>query len=171
MSRPGAKRALVAYGTKHGSTREIAEAIAEELRAQGLDADCVEAGDVSDLDPYSTVVLGSAVYIKRWRRDAKALLKREGDALGECDLWVFSSGPCGEPDPDRDEAGFLEPGWVVQRAEELGAREHVVFGGRVPQDPSNFVERAMLKSTPEEFQDLRDWDEIRGWARKIAASA
>ena len=171
MSRPDGKRALVAYGSKHGSTREIAEAIAEELRAQGLDADCVEAGEVGDLDSYSSVVLGSAVYIKRWRRDAKALLKRDGDALAERDLWIFSSGPCGEPDPEKDESGFLEPGWVVQRAEELGAREHVVFGGRVPQDPSNFVERAMLKSTPEEFQDLRDWDEIRAWARKIAASA
>jgi menaquinone-dependent protoporphyrinogen oxidase len=50
----------------------------------------------------------------------------------------------------------------------LGAREHLVFGGRLPLEPSNFMERAMVRNTPEE-QRLRDLDEIRGWAAKIAA--
>ncbi len=37
--------------------------------------------------------------------------------------------------------------------EHLGAREHVVFGGRVPVDPHNFIERAMAKNTPAEFAE------------------
>ena len=63
-------RVLVAYGSKHGSTAEIAEAIAATLREAGLQADCVKAGDVRSLEGYDAVVLGSAVYMRRWRRAA-----------------------------------------------------------------------------------------------------
>ncbi|HET8975176.1 MAG TPA: flavodoxin domain-containing protein [Solirubrobacterales bacterium] len=166
------KPALVAYGSKHGSTREIAEAIAKELGKRGMKADCLAADDVDSVKPYGTVVLGSAVYMKRWRKDARRLLSREGKRLAGRDLWIFSSGPCGEQkEEDKDDSSWLEPPKVVKQAEKLGAREHVVFGGRVPLEPSNFVERAMLENTPDEFKDLRDWDEIRAWARKIADGA
>jgi menaquinone-dependent protoporphyrinogen oxidase len=49
----------------------------------------------------------------------------------------------------------------------IGAHEHVVFGGRVPLDPGNFVERAMARDTPPELQDRRDWQAIDNWARGI----
>jgi menaquinone-dependent protoporphyrinogen oxidase len=52
---------------------------------------------------------------------------------------------------------------------QLGAREHVMFGGRVPPDPGNFVERAMLKNTPPERRDARDWPAIEEWARGVAS--
>jgi hypothetical protein len=43
-----------------------------------------------------------------------------------------------------------------------------MFGGRVPLDPSNFVERAMLKNTPAGKRDARDWPAIDAWARDVA---
>ena len=160
-------RALVAYASKHGSTREIAEAIAAELEDAGLTVDCREAATVSTFAGYDLVVLGSAVYAGRWRRDAKRLLKRQERELARVPFWLFSSGPAGEkPTPPK----WAEPQKLMARAERIGVREHVVFGGRIPQDPRNFVERAMLKNTPVEFQDLRDWDEIRQWAAGIARS-
>lgn len=164
------KRALVAYGTKHGSTREIAEAIADELGKRGIEADCLAAADVGSVSPYGTVVIGSAVYMKRWRKDARHLLARQ-KGLADRRLWIFSSGPCGEQKEGDEDAFCMQPPKIRRRAEKLGAREHVVFGGRVPLEPSNFVERAMLENTPDEFKDLRDWDEIRAWAHKIAAAA
>jgi menaquinone-dependent protoporphyrinogen oxidase len=54
---------LVAYASKHGSTAEIANAVAEALCAAGLRADCLEAVDVRGLESYDAVVLGSAVYM------------------------------------------------------------------------------------------------------------
>jgi menaquinone-dependent protoporphyrinogen oxidase len=154
---------LVAYGSKHGSTAEIAEAIAGTLRESGLDVDCCEAGDVQSLDRYDAVVLGSAVYMRRWRAGAKHFLRRHADALAARPFWVFSSGPVGEPGGDEKMSRWLEPPRVIRRVEELGARDHVVLGGRAP------AGSAMEKSTPAEFRDRRDWDEIRGWARGIAA--
>jgi menaquinone-dependent protoporphyrinogen oxidase len=162
-------RVLVAYASKHGSTGEIAEAIAEELRRHGVEADCLEAGGVRQLESYSAVVLGSAVYMKRWQGSARRFLRHHRRALGSMPFWVFSSGPVGEPKPeDPQTAEWLEPSKVMAEVERLGAREHVVFGGRVPADPHNFVERAMAKNTRPEFADRRNWDEITGWAAGIA---
>ena len=45
-------RVLVAYGTKHGATREIAEAITDELRRAGHDVDCIEADAATGIDNY-----------------------------------------------------------------------------------------------------------------------
>lgn len=157
-------RVLVAYGTKHGATREIAEAIAEELREAGHEVDCLSAELVQNLDAYDAAVIGSAVYMKRWRREAHRLLKREAKALAATPLWIFSSGPCGEnPDPS-----WSEPRKVVSKVERLGTRDHVVFGGRLPLEPSGFIERGMVNSSPPEHRDLRDWDAIRKWAGGIA---
>ena len=54
-------RVLVAYATKHGATAEIAEAIADELRHAGHEADCLGAGEVTGLDSYDAAIIGSAV--------------------------------------------------------------------------------------------------------------
>jgi menaquinone-dependent protoporphyrinogen oxidase len=156
-------RVLVAYGSKHGATREIAEAIADEIRRAGHAVDCTAADAVRGVDDFDATVIGSAVYMKRWRSDARRLLKRNARALGSRPLWVFSSGPCGEnPDPR-----WSEPGKIVAQAERLGAREHVVFGGRLPVEPANFMERSMVNGCPPEHRDLRDWDEIRAWGAGI----
>ncbi len=57
------RRVLVAYASERGSTAEIAEAIGERLRRSGIGADVRPAGEVRDLAPYGSVVLGSAVYM------------------------------------------------------------------------------------------------------------
>jgi menaquinone-dependent protoporphyrinogen oxidase len=158
-------KVLVAYASKHGSTEEIAEAIAARLRDEGLESDCRDAGDVETLDGYGAVVLGSAVYMKRWRREAKRFLHRHRGALGELPLWVFSSGYVGEGERSPE---WEEPASVVATVEELGARAHVVFGGRVPQD-GGLMAKAMAKNTPPESADRRDWEQIGAWAAAIAA--
>ena len=158
------ERVLVAYASKHGSTAEIAAAIAERLEAAGLDVKCREAEEArSALPGYDAVVLGSAVYMKRWMRPARLLL--HSPKLHGRPVWLFSSGPCGEnPDPS-----WAEPRSVRSAAKRLEARDHVIFGGRLPLEPGNFMERAMVRDTPPEHRDLRDWDEIRGWADRIGA--
>ena len=159
-------RVLVTAASKHGATAEIAEAIAGELRREALAADCSPADGVHDLREYDAVVLGSAVYMKRWLADARHLLHRHHRELSERPFWIFSSGPFGaKPDP-----AWSEPPRIVREAERLGVREHVVFGGRLPLEPSNFVEKAMVRDTPPEVADLRDWDAIRAWAAAIAAT-
>ena len=83
--------------------------------------------EVDNLDRYDAVVLGSAVYMRRWRREARRFLHHHARELAERPLWVFSSGPVG--DPAKDNPAWLEPGRTIAEAERLGARDHVVFGG------------------------------------------
>jgi menaquinone-dependent protoporphyrinogen oxidase len=171
-----ADRVLVAYGSKYGSTAEIAEAIGKGLRSAGLDADVVPAGDVRSLDPYRAVVLGSAVYMGRWRRDALRLLRRRRKELTQRDVWLFSSGPVGEEKPSATPAEkekqerWTRPKNVQRLATEIGARDHVVFGGRVSDDTGGFMRRSMAKKTPPELRDRRDWSAIDAWAKGVASA-
>jgi menaquinone-dependent protoporphyrinogen oxidase len=160
-------RILVAYASKMGSTAEIAEAVAATLRGDSNEVDCVPAGEVTDLGSYDAVVLGSAVYAKRWRGDARHFLRKHRKALASKPFWVFSSGPVG--DPADDAPNWTEPPKVVAKVNELGGRGHVVFGGSVPAEPEGFVAKSMAKNIPPEFRDRRDWDEIKAWAQAIAA--
>lgn len=156
---------LVAYATKHSSTAEIAERIAAAMRDAGRAAEARPAAEVGDLSAYGAVVLGSAVYAKRWQRDARAFARRHAGELRHMPVWLFSSGPFGAPE---EHPTAPTPPIAEKLVKQLGAREHVMFGGRVPPDPGNFVERAMLKSTPPEQRDARDWPAIEEWARTIA---
>lgn len=94
---PDMTRVLVAYASKRGSTGEIADAIVDVLRDSGLDADAKPVEDVESIASYDAVVLGSAVYMKRWRGDAKHFLRKHGEELSQLPFWVFSSGPVGDP--------------------------------------------------------------------------
>jgi len=157
---------LVAYASKRGSTAEIAETIAATLRREGLSVCLERAEDVQSLEPYDAVVLGSAVYMKRWRGDARHFLKKHRKALRQMPFWVFSSGPVGDPSQDNPE--WTEPSAIVDKVEELGGREHVVFGGCLPAEPEGFMETVLVEATPKELHDRRNWAEIREWGHQIA---
>lgn len=158
---------LVAYASKRGSTAEIAETVAATLRREGLRVCLEKVEEVESLERYDAIVIGSAVYMKRWRGDARHFVKRHRKALRQKPFWVFSSGPVG--DPSNDNPNWTEPPKIVEKVEELGGRGHVVFGGCLPAEPKNFMERAMLEGTPREYRDRRNWAEIRDWATGIAA--
>jgi menaquinone-dependent protoporphyrinogen oxidase len=157
---------LVVYASKHASTAEIAERIAAAMRSAGCVAEARRAAEVDDLSGYAAVVLGSAVYAKRWQRDARAFARRHSAVLRGMPVWLFSSGPIGAV---QEHPTAPAPPVAERLVAQLGAREHVMFGGRMPTDPGNFVERAMLKNTPPERRDARDWPAIEEWARGVAS--
>lgn len=165
-------RVLVAYGTKFGATAEIAEVIATTLRTAGLEVDAVPARDVRSVERYRAVVLGSAVYMARWRRDALRLLRKHRRELTSRPVWLFSSGPVGEQ-ADQDDAAaqrWTKPKRVERLAAEIEARDHVVFGGRVSDDAGGLMRRSMARNTPPELRDRRDWAAIEAWGQDVAAA-
>jgi menaquinone-dependent protoporphyrinogen oxidase len=158
-------RVLVAAATKHGATGEIAQAIADTLRDQGLDPAVLEPERVDTIDGYDAVVLGSAVYAGHWLKPARDLVGRCGPALAARPVWLFSSGPIGDP-PKSEE----DPVDVAELLAATSAREHRVFAGKLVRKQLSFPERAIVTALRVPDGDFRDWPEITGWAAGIATA-
>ena len=158
-------RALVAVASKHGATREIAEAIGEVLDDHGIRSEVMAAADVASVDGYDGVVIGSAVYAGRWLDAARTLVEEAEDCLHERPVWLFSSGPLGTPPkPEGD------PVDVADMLERSGSREHRVFAGKLDRSRLGFGEKAIVVALRAPEGDFRDWDAIRAWAAEIAAT-
>ena len=155
---------LVAYATKHGATAEIAEKIGDVLRQAGLCADVLPAERVGDLAPYQAVVLGSAVYLGQWRKEAVKFLQANQESLAERQVWLFSSGPTGEG----EQAAFMNhkcfPDKLQPMADRVAPRDIAVFHGAADLGKLNFIEKWMLTNTNTPIGDFRDWEAITSWA-------
>ncbi|HTO01631.1 MAG TPA: flavodoxin domain-containing protein [Microthrixaceae bacterium] len=156
---------IVVVASKHGSTSAIAAAVGEELRNGGLDVSIVTAGDPnSSLDGCDAVVMGSAVYVGQWMKAARTFAEAHREKLRGMPVWMFSSGPLGDGSQQADDLAD-----VRVLAEDLGARDHRVFAGSLDKSDLNIAERAAVRMVHAPYGDDRDWEEIRGWARSIAA--
>lgn len=164
------RKALVAYGSKHGSTAEIAETIGQVLTEAGLDVDVRSAETVNDVTPYQAVILGSAVYAGQWRKEAARFLESHQSELAQRPVWLFSSGPSGEGDPVELLDGWRLPESEKPIADRVSPRDVAVFHGNIDPDRLNLAERLIVKAVKGEFGDFRDWEAIRGWASEIASS-
>jgi menaquinone-dependent protoporphyrinogen oxidase len=154
---------LVAYGTKHGSTREVAEAVAETLRGRGLAVDTVSADRIDDLAPYSGVVVGGAIYMGQWHPAAAEFLQRHRQVLADMPVAVFGMGPrTMEDDAAAETRGQLEK--ALQRVPEVRPATVAIFGGVVAPKSLRFPFNRMPAS------DARDWTSIRAWAETVGDS-
>ncbi|HEU0129741.1 MAG TPA: flavodoxin domain-containing protein [Mycobacteriales bacterium] len=156
-------RVLVAYGSKHGSVREVAEAVADLLRLHGLAVDVRDARDVREVSRYATVVLGGALYTGRWHPAARRLLKRLRSRLDERDLAVFAMGPR-TLEPADVAASRAQLDAALARAPELSPRWVAVFGGVVRPEELRFPFNRMPAC------DARDWAAVRAWAAEVATT-
>ncbi len=159
-------KVLVAVASKHGSTLEIAEVIADELRAASFEVtlqDLQEKSEFNEIGEYSAVVLGSAIYAGNWLPSAKDFAEQHQLVLANLPVWLFSSGPLGidNPKPHDDLAK------LASSLGEVKVQEHHVFVGKLDMADLNFGERLITRLIKAPTGDFRDWVEIRGWAQEI----
>ena len=165
-----ATQVLVAYATKYGATAEIAEKIGEVLRQTGLQANVLPAENVTDLTPYEAVVLGSGVYIGKWRGEAAKFLEAHEKALAGLPVWLFSSGPTGEGDAVELMQGWRFPEAQQEVADRIGPRDVVVFHGALDSKKLSLPEKLIIKGVKAPMGDFRDWEAITSWAEGIAGT-
>jgi menaquinone-dependent protoporphyrinogen oxidase len=156
-------RALVAYASKHGSTQGIAEAIGGRLRERGVCAEVRPIDDVESLEGFDTLVVGSAVYLGGWMKDAQSFLDRHENDLRRVPAWLFSSGPTKDDPMELAVAAKQQA-----RLEALGARDHHLFRGAFDPKKLGLLERTALKAAKQPPGDFRDWNDVAEWADSIA---
>ena len=162
------KQVLVTYATKYGATAEISERIGQTLQQAGLPTDVLPIESVSDLSAYQAVVLGSAVYIGQWRKEAVKFLKNNEQTLAERPVWIFSSGPTGQGDPVELLNGWRLPSSLQAIADRIQPRDIAVFHGATDLEKLNFIQKWMLKNVKAPTGDFRNWEAITSWATGIA---
>lgn len=156
-------RVLLAVASRHGSTQEIGDAVADVLRAEGLVVDVAAPDDVESVAAYDAVVLGSSVYLGRWAASVRALVDRCGADLVTRPVWLFSSGSLGDPPyPDQD------PDETPSLVARVAARGHRSFPGRLDKAGLSLAERAVVALVQAPDGDFRRWSEIEAWARDVA---
>ena len=152
---------LVAYASKHGSTRETADWVAAVLRDRGLDVDVLPAAAVESVGGHDAVVLGGALYTGRLHSDARRFLRRHRDSLARVPCAVFALGPT-SMDPE-DVAGSrhqLDAG--LSKTPEVQPFAIAIFGGVVRPAELRFPFNRMHAS------DGRDREAIERWAAMVA---
>ena len=161
-------KVLLTYASIHGSTQQVAEAIAATLRENELVVDLQPAQNVRTLEGYAAVVLGAPLYMFHLHKDALRFLSRHQKALTRgLPVAIFAGGPIETSD---------ENGWQEVRKQldqELAKFPWLrpvaveVVGGRFDPTrlrfPWNLIP-ALRRMPP---SDLRDWAAIRSWASSL----
>ncbi|HEX9095591.1 MAG TPA: flavodoxin domain-containing protein [Candidatus Dormibacteraeota bacterium] len=168
---------LVVYASKYGSTKGIAERIAQTINDAGQQATAVSVSVAPRLGGYDAYVIGSAVYMFSWLKEAADFIRRNTPELSTKPVWLFSSGPFGTETKDaqgRDVREAAEPKEIAEFKAAIQPRDHRVFFGAFDHTKLNLAHRLVyaMPAAKKLFTDgdFRDWDEIDAWAKSIAAS-
>jgi menaquinone-dependent protoporphyrinogen oxidase len=95
---------LVTYFTHSGTTRDVADAIAEEIVKTGVEVEVIPCAEIKQISGYSAVVLGAPM-IMGWHRSAFKFLRQHKAELAQTPLAIFvtamSLTNTARPDPNK----------------------------------------------------------------------
>lgn len=159
---------LVTAASRHGSSAGIARAVGEALQSRGFAVTVARPDEMGALAGFDAVVLGSAVYAGHWLPAAIGLAKRIGSELPGRPVWLFSSGPVGDPSRKLVQQMGADPVDLPEVLKATRAREHRMFAGRLDRRDVRGLQRAALLVFRSIVGDFRDWQAISSWGQSIA---
>lgn len=156
---------LVVSASKYGSTTGVAEAVANTLREEGESVDVMSAADAVDVKNYSAVIVGSAIYMGQWRKDAIAFLEKNRQALSAKPVAFFIV--CTTVKDPTDEnikkaAAFSDKAKAIVSPVDVG-----MFAGTIDISKMGTLDRILTKMVKAPAGDFRDWNAIKTWSKKI----
>jgi len=180
-------KALIAYGTRYGATAGTSEEIGKILREKGFDVKIVNVREekIKDISEYGLIVVGSGMRMGKWVSEAEDFLKRFQKEFIQKKLALFVSSmiTVAEREGKTEEDGVCSSRKVAEDiVAEYGLKPITMglFGGVINYNKMGFFERKTMgflkpqlekdgfKETEPGVYDLRDWDEIRNWAKELA---
>ena len=140
-----ALRVLLVCATRHGSTVEVADAIAEELRADGNQVDQRPVAEAPGPAGYDAVVVGGPM-IMGWHRQAVKYVKKHRDELERLPTALFITAACLTETGETDVQGvpIVKDPWLAKAprdAAKLRYRERYAL-------PQHYLGDVLKKSAP-----------------------
>jgi len=157
---------LIAYASKYGATREVAERIAQRLQKAGKQAEAKSVKEIADLGKPEGVIVGSALYQGGWLPEATAFVRKNAAALSRIPTWLFSVGPLASEVDDEE-----QPIELAEFRDKIAHKHHAVFHGALDHSKLDRSDRITMKAAGARDGDFRDWDAIGAWVDRIAKSA
>ncbi len=180
---------LIVYGTRYGATTGTSEEIAKILQGEGFTVKVANAKEekIKDISAYDLIVVGTGLQMGKWTGEIEDFLKRFQNELPKKKVALFVS----SMKTVLEREGKLEDLAKDRKIEiddklpkyNLNPIATGFFGGNINFNKMNFIARKMFggirpqldkdgfKESPPGVYDLRDWEEIRSWAKELAQKA
>jgi menaquinone-dependent protoporphyrinogen oxidase len=166
---------LVAYASRYGASRGIAERVAAKLTDAGQQVELRSVKDAGDPAGYDAFVIGGATYMGSWLKEARGFVRGNQAMLSTKPVWLFSSGPLGTATTDsqgRDVLVASAPKEFAELGTAVGARDQRVFFGALDRAKLRGAHWLVGKMPAAQKLliegDFRDWEAIDAWAEGIA---
>jgi menaquinone-dependent protoporphyrinogen oxidase len=163
-------RILVAYASLCGSTAEIAEAAGHVLSAKGADVSVCDVADVTDVESYDAVLLGTAIRMGRPVKSMRTFIRQHAEDVAARPNAVFSVGATPKertPHAIAEASHFVAP--LVSAVAPLSV---ALFAGKIDPSQLPLPWRALIEHAEPGSRlsagDWRDWDAIDRWVEEIA---
>jgi menaquinone-dependent protoporphyrinogen oxidase len=164
------KNVLVAYATRHSSTAGIAEYIADELCGLNHKVDLRYVENVSSIEDYDAVIVGSAIYEFNWLLVATDFIERFKLPLASMPVAYFFGCAGLKEDTEENQEGvlvFINP--VLTKYPDIVPVDIGRFGGGADFSRLDAFEKMIMNFIGvTESDDWRDWEKIGVWAEKVS---
>jgi menaquinone-dependent protoporphyrinogen oxidase len=167
---------LVAYGTREGQTRKVAERIRDAIEGHGHTATTVGASEAAELSlsGFDAVVVGSDIHYEKHHPGVREFLAGAEDELRRLPTAFFQVSMSSAVDDEERRAEAAR--YADELLEETGWNPDRVgfFGGALRYSKYGFLKRLMMKRIAKEATgdvdtsrdyEYTDWDAVDGFAR------
>jgi menaquinone-dependent protoporphyrinogen oxidase len=161
---------LIAYATRYGATRSIAERIAARLREHGHQVVVHATVRPIDAAMYDAVVVGSSVYNQAWLPAAQEFVRQNLDALAGRPTWMFSVGALRNPGRVGQIGARRYPQKIGGVRGYVVARDYRYFSGEFYRERIGRLGAWLWRACGGQFGDFRNWSDVDAWAHGIAGA-
>ena len=179
-------KTLIVYGTRYGATAGTSEEIGKILSNVGLDVKVVNAKEekIKDISIYDLIVVGTGVQMGQWTGEIEDFLKKHEKELQTKKLAIFVSSmkTIAEREGKTADVESARTWDIDKKLSKYNFKPISVgfFGGVLNYNKMNFFFKKTLGSIREQVEkdgfeesepgvyELRNWDEIRSWAKDLS---
>ena len=160
-----AKRILVVYASRGGSTAEVADTIAQELSYDGVVAEATSIKGAKNITSFDAIVLGTAIRMGRPLPEMVSFVKSYRPILSTKKVALF--GLCMTLKDDTPENRKLSESYLAPLTSLFSPVDKQMFAGKIDPARIGLLSRFAIKMVKAPIGDFRLWDTIRNWARAL----